>query len=172
MKLPEVSNVYPDSFAIYWRTDKVKGLGEKYAVKVKYTSQHADMLFEAEKTMDSILTVPFINDYTYEGSMLIYGVFFKNDVKILDRLSRPKIFKILSKNEKIEALKSLVDANPSIENLKLLADAFEEDKCFANAIQIYHRALLKDPSQGQVYFWSFYERNYEILNPKLDSAIR
>lgn len=171
--LPDFSNVYPDTFAIYWkRTEKINLSKENYSIQVKCTSLYDDLIFETGQSTDSILSLPFIAEHADEEEMLVYASFFKNDKRIIDRLSQPINFKILSRSDKIEALKSLVDTNASIQNLKLLADALEEEKCFANAFHIYHRMVLKSPVQGRKHFVAFYEKNYKIFTPVRNSVAR
>lgn len=53
--------------------------------------------------MDSIVSVPFNAEHVNETSLLVNGVFFRNDEKIYDRPGySQKVFKVLSTNDKIE----------------------------------------------------------------------
>lgn len=171
--LPDFSNVYPDTFAIYWqRPEKTNVVKGDYAIQVKCTSLYDDLVFETEQSEDSIISVPFIPEHADEQAMLVCPSFFKNDERIIDRLSRSIELRVLPQSDKIEALKSLVNTNASIENLKLLADAFEEDKCFANAFHVYRRMILADAIHGRKHLLDFYKRNYKILTPVRNSVAR
>jgi hypothetical protein len=173
IKLPDQSNIYPDTFAIYWRTDKARMPGDSYAFQLSIASSYGGLEFKTEKSVDSIVSVPFSEDHVYEAGLLMNGIFFRNGEKISDRLRyAEKMLRVLSKSDKIEVCKLMVETNANIQNLKLLADAFEEEQCFVNALHIYTRMISKEPAEGRKYFLQFYIRNYKILNPVRNSVHR
>jgi hypothetical protein len=171
VKLPYRSNLYPDSLGAYWRMDRTAKEGDVFAA-FEFKSMFGDIIFVTEPTTDSLIAMPFPQEHSREGAFIIEYKFLKNEKLISDRTSREIILNMIPRNDKIDAMKLLVDTRGSVENLKLLADAYEEQKCFANAIYVYYRMIWVYPDKGQKHFEEFYFRNFDTFNYVINSAER
>jgi hypothetical protein len=132
-------------------------------------SSFGDRLFETYDAEDSLVLIPFSNpDYAFESGLMITPHAGKSTVNSRNYgPGKEHILKIISKNDKMEALLALVRTNPRLTNLLMLADAYEEQKCFANAFYIYKRTLELYPDEGKVHWYQFYQRHrvdFEFLN--------
>ncbi len=164
VRLPQISNVYPDTFAIYWQFDKRYSDDQKedLLVKIMVNSSFGDRLFETYDAEDSIVLIPYDNpDYAFERGFLITPQVTKTNVTSRGVAGgRDCMLRIISKNDKMEALIALVRTSPRLSNLLMLADAYEEEKCFVNAFYIYKRILSMYQQEGLTYWDQFYKRHY------------
>jgi hypothetical protein len=147
--------------AIYWRNDRVgnsplRDLEREVKFSIRTLFDYEIM--SSEMLSDSLVVFPFDDSYPLHKSFLLEYWF--NDSHPIQSC----ILNVVSRNAKIEALKSLVETNGSVENLKLLADAYEADQCFVNANYIYFRMIWVNQEKAQKYFNEFYQGNFEILN--------
>jgi hypothetical protein len=170
IKLPHSSNIYPDTFALYWER-RIESEKTDNTAKFSFMTSFEDEISVTGPGADSIVIIPF--DYNYADYTLykIYGTFFKNGLEVDNRNTWIPVSLTKIVSDKIEALNSLVQTNGNLENLKLLADAYEEKQCYVNAIYIYYRMMLVNPVSGERYFREFYQRNFKSFNPP-KSAIR
>jgi hypothetical protein len=67
----------------------------------------------------------------------------------------------------MEALIDFVATNRSAENMKLLANAYEKEKCFVNVYYVYYRMISVDPVKAKKYLHKFYSRNFDLMNANL-----
>jgi hypothetical protein len=163
IKLPIHSNVYPDTFAIYWQ---LEGPYRHAQVPVKFVlkSLYGGAPYGEEETYDSMFTIPFFPEYKDEEAFLIEGT---ADIKAkpVTRFYLERTLKIIPKKEEVEALIALNATAPNIFNLRLLADAYEKEGCFANAYYIYKRMMIINEREGGTLWQKFYNRNYSQFNP-------
>jgi hypothetical protein len=168
IKLPGVrSNIYADTFGLYWGHDicyrkSDQGNLSNYTVYVKFQTIFEDTLFTITTT-DTLAIFPFDQDYANERAFQIICVFKLKDSKKAKEY-KDVVVKLLPRNDKIEALRSLVSTNTSLQNLELLADAYESEACYANAYYIYWQMLSIDSKLGKEKFNKFYQRNFKVLN--------
>jgi hypothetical protein len=173
LKLPSTSNVYPDTFAIYWTDGNSVLKGKNISIKISCNSIYGDLSNEVKQTNDSIVSLLFAPEFHYENALAIEWSFLKSSQVIYEQQrSKLKVLKVLQKNEKIEALKSLVDTKPRIENLRMLAEIYEEEKCYVNAFYIYYKILLQDRNLGTTDFLNFYNRNSQLFDNKFNNVMR
>jgi hypothetical protein len=169
VRLPQSSNVYPDTFAIYWQFDKPypDDIKKDILVKIELSSMYGDVHAQIYDANDSLLAIPYNNEYNYEGSLIIRPRITKTIVTARDYPpGKECVLKIIPKNDKIETFTALAKTNPSISNLLLLAEAYEEERCFVNAFYIYNRILSEDLATGKTYWLQFYGRHFEEFNFK------
>lgn len=156
--MPLQSNVYPDTFAIYWQLE-TPYRHENVPAKFVLQSIFGGEPYGEEETYDSIFTIPFFPEYKHEQGFVIQGT-----VKLAGtpsgRFNQERFLKITSKKENIEALIALIATRPNTFNLRLLAEAYEEERCFANAYYIYKRIMIIDENEGKILWQKFYDRNY------------
>jgi hypothetical protein len=160
-RLPRVSNVYPDTFAIYWQFDKRYSVEQKENIHVAITvgSIYGDGLFEVFNADDSLVFIPFNPEYIYESALFIKPRATKEVVTTQNNTPDGHVLKLISKNDKLEALIALVRTSSRFTNLVMLAGAYEEEGCFANAYYIYKRMLMLYPQDGATHWEQFYERH-------------
>jgi hypothetical protein len=167
VKLPQVSNIYPDTFAIYWRPYKhVSGEGVP-TIKFKFAGAYGDFPIESDFVADSIYGFVFEDRYKNESGLSLDWVCRIGDQPIFDFNQVGKALKVLERDPEIEALRLLVSSVFRWQNLKLLADAYERKQCFVNAYYVYLQIIYVDEQLGQQLFEDFYLRN----RTKLDSPI-
>jgi hypothetical protein len=158
VQLPMRSYVYPDSFAIYWTGRHIHASVDAYDVQLTFLNMYGDKLVEYEPSADSILLISFDPEYTTERSLLFERTFHKNGKPIHESNDRASVLEIIKNDPKIDALRALVKTSGSIENLQLLASAFEEEGCYANAFYVYNRMIFTDYKRGTMLFRGFYKR--------------
>jgi hypothetical protein len=171
VKLPLKSNLYPDTFAIYWSDNQVKKEGVRLkgrlTVSINCVTIFDDPVFLIDPSPDTLIAV-LITDYRTSEKFLITPRFGSNNLEI----GRMRFFvdeymlNLISKTPKIDALRDLVATKPTINNFLLLAEAFEDRQCYVNAYYIYYRIMLDDAQTGEKYFHQFYQRNFDVLNPR------
>jgi hypothetical protein len=171
LKSPATSNIYPDTFAVYWRVDLPQQNKENiYSVGFELRTMFDDLISVTEPTTDSIVTFLFDQEYNYCNAFILNRSLFANNQPISiitdERIDRPTtmVLKMVSRNDKIEVLKSLVETRGSLQNLRLLADAYEDQQCFVNACYIYYRMMYVDLELGEKYFNDYYLRNFNTFN--------
>ncbi len=170
LRLPQKSYVYPDTFAIYWQFDKRYSDDEKenVVIQIKLRSVFGDGLSETFDADDSLVLIPYEADYIYEESLIIEPRVTKSIITARDYPpGHERLLRIISKNDKIEALIGLVRANPRLTNLLMLAESYEQEKCFVNAFYIYKRMLHLYPNEGVTQWKQFYNRHsteFKLLN--------
>jgi hypothetical protein len=165
IKLPVHSNIYADTIALYWGTNihLPKKKISDYAAYFKFETIFEDVLFTTNTT-DSLIIIPFDQNYADEQAFHVICIFHQKGSKTITE-KQELVLKSLSRNDEIEALRSLVSTNTSLQNLQLLADAYELEACYVNAYQIYWRMLSIDSIRGKENFEKFYQRNFKVLNP-------
>jgi hypothetical protein len=164
VKLPKLSNIYPDTFAIYWQFDKryPDDIKKDILVKIEVGSIYGNDRPDTYDAPDSILAIPYNTEYSYESSLVIRSRVTKTIVTARDYPpGKEFVLKVIAKKDKIEALAT---TNPTISSLLLLAEAYEEEECFVNAFYIYNRILSKDLAAGKTYWNEFYGRHFEEFN--------
>jgi hypothetical protein len=167
IKLPRVSNVYPDTFAVYWQhkpeADQYSRQG--ISIQIRMETWVGDELLKT-KSADTLVAIPFYLEYMDDEVFIISGIFFRNDRPVPGsfRQGDPVSLKVLPKSDKIEALIELQYTNASPFNLVLLAEAYEEAQCLVNAMFVYKRIYSIDALEGKKHWDQFYKRNATKLN--------
>jgi hypothetical protein len=107
LKLPLMSNVYPDNFAVYWHPGNQLP-ASAYSIEVRCTSAYGDLPERSERTGDSLVFVPFNDDYSYDRGMVLTPAFYPSEKYTR---SRDFILRVMERSEKIETLKSKVQTD-------------------------------------------------------------
>ena len=171
VKLPLQSNLYPDTFAINWSDKMIKNgiqLKGKLTISLNCTTIFGDGVFKVEPTRDTLIALLIAEEFSDSEQFLIEPYFRSDHSSVRREIGMSHDLyqlKLIPRNQKISALRGLVETNPSINNFLLLAEAFEELECFVNAYYIYFLIMLDDAQAGENHFHQFYQRNLRILNP-------
>lgn len=156
--LPTTSLMYPDSFAIYWTTRNIPRSYDTYSLRVKCMSLFEDDFGTFAPTTDTIVLLPFTDEMEKDDVYLLDLKFLKNGKQIRSG-DNPRIVKRAPKSERIESMKATVRLAPTLENLQLLANAFEEEKCYLNAVHVYERMIYSYRYAGRLAFKAFISRH-------------
>jgi hypothetical protein len=172
IKLPHDSKIYADTFAICWGKDFKLGNNDisKYDMRIEFETIFGDSFFTTE-TSDTLVSFPFIDDYKDEYAFHLHCIFLLRDSRKISGTG-DALLKLLPPTDKIETLKLLASVNASIQNLQLLADAYEEEACYVNAYHIYSRMISIDVVKGKDSFHKFYQRNNKALPRSTHPVLR
>lgn len=152
--LPGESNIYPDSFAIYW-TSANKAWVEthgKPVVHIRFMNIYGDELFRTPSVKDSIVNFPF--NHFNERTLIVSSTTATTKTSDYDSYG----LRILTKRPAIEEMKVVLSFHPSLANYRNLALAYEKESCFVNAIFLYHQMMKMDPEAIQDW-QAFKDRN-------------
>ncbi|MBL0743183.1 hypothetical protein [Chryseolinea lacunae] len=152
--LPGESNIYPDSFAIYW-TCPNKAWVETHGqpeVHIRFMNIYGDELFRTPTVKDSIVTFPF--NHFNERTLIVSSTTATPKTSDYDSYG----LRILTKRPAIEEMKVVLSFDPSVANYRNLARVYEKERCFVNAIFLYRQMIKMDPEA--IRDWqAFKERN-------------
>ena len=160
IELPSQSNVYPEAFAVYWKRSQLLKSDDKILMRIRVFSAYDDTFLETEASEDTLVTIPFMEEFMSERILHVHGDYTPRDNHFGGW--NQKLLRIIPKSPKIEAMIDLAETNFSTNNLIHLAEAFEEERCYVNAFYIYKRMLSSDPETGKLHFDRFCER-YRLL---------
>lgn len=172
--LPLSSNLYPDTFAIYWSDNKIKNsvaLKGELTLSIIFKTIFDDEVFRIDPIRDTLFALLLPEEFRTGEKFLIDPYFGDNHLvvqRVVRNFKEDYMLTLISRNQKISALRDLVATKPSINNFLLLAEAFEELECYVNAYYIYYRIMLDDPLAGEKYFHQFFNRNFKELDPSED----
>jgi len=154
---PAVSNIYPDSFAIYWTCAGVPS-ATKLPIRVHFMNVYGDEVFISRQVTDTIVDFRF--DNFNERNLII-----SSSTPSRKRASNDTYgLRILTKRPAIEEVKMVLAFDPSLQHYLQLADAYEKEECFVNAIFIYHQMMKMDIVLGTQYWQEFKTRNLRKVN--------
>jgi hypothetical protein len=171
--LPKLSSVYPDTFAIYWvfPNPPIKIKEDETFITCINSAYGDDVSKVTIDSFDTLTVTPFYSEWTGEQSLLVHGRYGKKDdengykPKGSSYVLRPDLtyatIKVIETTSKIAALLDLKQTKANVTNMLLLADAYEEEECFVNALYIYKRILLLDTKEGRQEWEAFCNRNYD-----------
>jgi hypothetical protein len=162
---PNPSNVYPDTIAIYWQHESQKTKEQQSVVKLTVRSPFEDLLYE-EQVTDSLVMLVVDTKVNEPGFVIELAYVGKNNLPRSERAS----LVLIDKKPEIAALIDLVHTNASVENLMLLADAYEKEKCFVNALWIYSQITTGDGGLGRQRFLKYYEQG--LANRRRQAVLR
>jgi len=150
--LPAVSSLYPDSFAIHWTYGGTPP-AEKLPIRVHIMNLYGDEVFISREIKDSIA------DFRFENF---------NERKLIISSSLPQHhrgshdtygLRIMAKRPAIEEMKVVLAFDPTLEHYLSLAEAYEKEECYVNAIFVYHQMMKLDSIRGSQYWQTFQARN-------------
>ena len=159
LRLPApYSNLYPDTFAIYLERDRSISKKDNDKATVSIRTLFDVELDRLEDSRDSILFSPFYNDLAEAESLLV-------EVKS-SRSSRQylPVLKVMKKDSTIEALLELTYSAHNINNLILLAQAYESQNCLVNVFWICRKMIGLNPKVGHKYFEELITRRFPPSN--------
>jgi hypothetical protein len=171
--LPQTSNVYPDTFAIYWQFPDLPEKLKPDEIFITYIETiYGDRIQIKIKSFDTLAVSPFYSDWESEQALQTRGAYGKKDegdgykpARIYEdrRIGHRTtcLLRVTTTTPKIEALIELKQTRPNVTNLLLLANAYEEAECYVNALYIYKRIVLLNTEQGRKEWIAFYERTYK-----------
>ena len=164
LKLPVQSSIYADTIMLYWgKNIHFRTKASDYAVYFKFETIFGDTVFTTNTT-DSLTIIPFNESVANKRAFYITALFHLHGSKEI-ALSQQMIVKLLSRNDKIEALLELVTTRTSMQNLQLLADAYEAEACYSNAYYVYWKMFSLDAVKAKENFGKYYRRNFKDFNP-------
>ncbi|HEY5748395.1 MAG TPA: hypothetical protein VIU12_20135 [Chryseolinea sp.] len=149
---PAVSNIYPDSFAIYWTCAGVP-TATKLPIRVHFMNVYGDEVFISRQVTDTIVDFRF--DNFNERTLII-----SSSTPSRKRASNDTYgLRILTKRPAIEEMKVVLAFEPSLQNYLRLAEAYEKEECYVNAIFIYRQMMKMDNLEGTRHWQEFKTRN-------------
>jgi hypothetical protein len=166
MRVPHASFLYADTFALCWgnNLNSSRIVVNDYTATFRFSTIFDEELFTTTSTSkDSLTVILFDKSYNTERAFYIHCVFRKESVKAI--VHQEVVVKFLSRDPKLELLRSLVATNANVVNLQLLADAYESAECYANAYYVYSRMFSIDHAEATRSFDRFFRRNFVKLNP-------
>ena len=181
--LPQISNIYPDTFAIYWEfpNPPVKLKPDETYITIINVMLGGDVTRVTIGSFDTLIVTPFYSDWFGEKALYVKGRYGRIDNEALYREGgytgkRPEDFTscrldVMQTTPKIEALLELKQTTANTTNLLILADAYEEEDCYANAMYIYKRILLLNTDEGRREWAAFCKRNSDKFRWKMEQGV-
>ena len=155
---PAVSNIYPDSFAIYWTCAGLPP-DTKLPIRVHFMNVFGDEVFISRQVTDTIVDFRF--DNFNERTLIV-----SSSTPSRKRASNDTYgLRILTKRPAIEEVKVILAFDPSLQNYLRLAEAYEKEDCYVNAIFVYRQIMKMDSIEGARYWQEFKKRNLRKFTP-------
>lgn len=170
------SNVYPDTFAIFWVPYKAfRSDSATQSISFSITDEFDNELLVSPFIADTLAPLTFETKFAEEARLLI--ITWRNAVgeRLVDNPGwkiHPKQIAILNREPEVEDLRISLFKSYTFENLRVLAEAFENRRCYVNAYYIYRQMLQLNRKAGMKAFQQFLVKNSENLYPTSEMVQR
>lgn len=167
LSLPNIpTNVYADSFALHW---SIPGKPFRYfedqknkpEVIIEMTDLFSDIFYTGYSTTDTIIIFPAPDEKKFAVTACLSDAYRECTAEY--------VLSVINTNSVIEDLQSTIARDPSIQNLTLLAKAYEKEKCYVNEIFIINKIRQIDQETGD-QLWQEYALLYPQVRKENDAS--